>query len=172
MDKPRGKFTLILLSVTAAALLVSVPRSLRHALDRGEFYVFTADFFADLPKRLTGPGKFRFVLQPLVATILGVYSGRADARVGRPPYLFGVLFCRRSRPELLKTGFQQILNLVLMGILIDSICQWLILGASYPGAALIVGPILIAAPYGVARALLNRFTRSRSGSTNVGDKIG
>lgn len=172
MNKPRGKFTLTLFTVTVALLLCSVPQSLRQALNRGEFYVFTADFFADLPKRLTGPGRFRFVLQPLIATIVGIYSGREDARMGRPPYLFGVLFDRGSRAELLKSGFHQILNLVLMGILIDSICQWLILGVSYPGAALIIGPILIAAPYSVARALLNRFTRLRCGGTNFGDKAG
>ena len=45
-----------------------------------------------------------------------------------------------------------------MGILLDSVCQWLILGASYPGAALVVGPVLIALPYAVARALGNRVT--------------
>jgi hypothetical protein len=43
------------------------------------------------------------------------------------------------------------------------VCQWLILGASYPGAALIVGPVLIAAPYAMARALANRVTVARDG---------
>jgi hypothetical protein len=33
-----------------------------------------------------------------------------------------------------------VVNLLLMGILLDSIFQWLILGVSHPGAALIVGP--------------------------------
>ena len=41
-------------------------------------------------------------------------------------------------------------------MLVDSVCQWLILGASYPGAALVVGPVLIAFPYAAARALANR----------------
>ena len=47
---------------------------------------------------------------------------------------------------------------MLVGILLDSVCQWLILGASYLGAALLVGPVLIALPYAVARALANRAT--------------
>ena len=38
-----------------------------------------------------------------------------------------------------------------MGILLDAIAQWLILGASYPGAALVVGPMLITIPYALAR---------------------
>jgi hypothetical protein len=49
-----------------------------------------------------------------------------------------------------------------MGILLDSVFQWLILGNSYPGAALVVGPVLIVAPYSLSRALANRIARSRS----------
>jgi len=46
-----------------------------------------------------------------------------------------------------------------MGILLDAVCQWLILGASYPGpgAVLVVGPVLIVGPYTLARALANHF---------------
>ena len=64
----------------------------------------------------------------------------------------------------MQTGFATIVNLVLMGILLDSVCQWLILGRSYPGAALVVGPVLIVGPYGVARALSNRLTHRRKHS--------
>ncbi len=49
-----------------------------------------------------------------------------------------------------------------MAVLLDSVCQWLILGASYPGAALVVGPVLIAGPYAVARALANRVAKARA----------
>ena len=38
-----------------------------------------------------------------------------------------------------------------MGILLDSVFQWALLGVSYPGAALVVGPVLIALPYALAR---------------------
>jgi hypothetical protein len=154
--------TLVLAALTILVLLLSVP-ALREAYHRGGFYVFSRAFIEDIPKRLSGPGRFRFILQPLVATILGIRSGIADARNGRPPYLYGVLFNRKLRPELLKSGFATIVNLLLMGILLDSIFQWLILGSSYPGAALVMGPVLIAAPYSVARALANRGARLQSG---------
>jgi len=36
------------------------------------------------------------------------------------------------------------------------LCRWLILGTLYPGAALVVGPVLIVGPDGVARTLSNR----------------
>jgi len=77
-----------------------------------------------------------------------------------------VLFNRKLRSELLKSGFASIVNLLLMGILLDSIFQWLILGTSYPGAALVVGPVLIAGPYTLSRALANRCARRRAASTD------
>jgi hypothetical protein len=158
-------FTIILACVTLLVLVLSVPASLRDAYDRGGFYLFTRDFIEDIPKRLVGPGRFRFILQPLVAIILGIRNGLADARAGRPPYLSGMLIHRELRSELFLTGFASIANLLLMGILLDSICQWLILGISYPGAALVVGPVLIVAPYGITRSLSNRLSSAGNNLT-------
>jgi hypothetical protein len=154
--------TSILAALTLLVLALSVPRSVRDALDRGGFYIFSREFIEDIPKRLTGPGRFRFVLQPLVAILLGLRSGLADARAGRPAYLYGVLLHPGLRRELVRTGFAAVANLLLMGILLDSVFQWVILGASYPGAALVVGPVLIVLPYSLARALSNRLARARS----------
>jgi hypothetical protein len=156
-----GFVTIMLATVTLLVLLVSVPASLRDAHHRGGFYLFTRSFFEDIPKRSSGPGRFRFILQPFIATSLGIRNGIADARATRPPYLFAVLINRKLRPELLKSGFTAIVNILLMGILLDSISQWLILGTSYPGAALVVGPVLVAGPYSLSRAIANRFARLR-----------
>ena len=153
--------TLILAGLTLLVLFVSVPGALRDAYERGGFYLFSQAFLEDLPKRLTGPGRFRFVLQPLVATLLGIRSGIADARAGRPPYLLGLLTDGEHRRELMRDGLSTVANLLLMGILLDSVFQWMILGQSYPGPALIVGPVLITAPYALARALSNRAARAR-----------
>jgi hypothetical protein len=157
----RKRSTLVLAGLTLLVLLLSVPAALRDAFDRGGFYLFSRAFLEDLPKRLTGPGRFRFVLQPLVATLLGIRSGVADARAGRPPYLLGLATDRERRRELARDGLSTVANLVLVGVLLDSVFQWMILGASYPGPALIVGPVLITAPYVIARALANRLTRAR-----------
>ena len=157
------RLTLILAVLTVLALAFSIPGSLRAALERGNFYVFSSEFLVDLPKRLFGPGRFRFVLQPTVAIVLGILAGRADARAGRVPYLYGLVLGGEERAHLVRSALGHVANLLLMGILVDSVCQWLILGASYPGAALVVGPVLIAAPYSVARALANRATTMRDG---------
>jgi len=155
------RVTLILAGLTLAVLVLSVPGSLRDAFDRGGIYLFSIAFLEDIPKRLTGPGRFRFILQPSIAIALGIWGGVADARTGRPPYLSGILFHRDARRELLRSGFESVVNLLLMGILLDSVFQWLILGQSYPGAALLMGPVLIVLPYSLARALSNRFARAR-----------
>jgi hypothetical protein len=157
----RRHATVILADLTLLVLALSLPGSLRDAFDRGGIYLFSRAFLEDIPKRLAGPGRFRFVLQPVLATILGIRSGLADARAGRPPYLYGVLMHRRLRRELVRTGFETIANLLFMGILLDAVFQWLILGVSHPGAALVVGPVLIGGPYAVARALSNRCARWR-----------
>lgn len=153
--------TLVLAGLTLLVLVLSLPGALRDALDRGGIYLFSRAFLEDLPKRLTGPGRFRFVLQPLIATLLGIRSGIADAQAGRPPYLLGLATDAERRGELARDGFATVTNLLLMGVLLDAVLQWVILGVSHPGAALVVGPVLIATPYGVARALANRVASSR-----------
>ena len=148
--------TLILAGLTLLVLLVSVPASLQAAHEQGGFYLFSRACLEDIPTRLEGPGRFRFVLQPLIAIILGIRGGRADYRAGRPAYLYGLVFHGSLRAELFRSALAHVANIMLMGILVDSVCQWLILGISYPGAALVVGPVLIMLPYSVARALSNR----------------
>ena len=163
MKRTPSNVTIILAGLTLLVLVLSAPASLRDAYNRGGFYLFSRSFIEDIPGRLTGPGWFRFILQPLVAAFLGIKNGIADAGCGRPPYLFGVLFNQSLRRELLASAFTTVVNLLLMGILLDSVFQYIILGASYPGAALVVGPTLVAAPYAVARALTNRISRLRNG---------
>ncbi len=176
MSAARRRLTLVLAVLTLLALSASVPESLREAWERGGFYVFTREFFVDLPRRLTGPGRFRFLLQPALAIALGVAAGRADARAGRPPYLYALLLGGGDRRALLREAYRSIAHLLLAGVLVDSVCQWLILGTSYPGAALVVGPVLIALPYAAARALANRVARAGAarlaGRRPLGDDAG
>jgi hypothetical protein len=154
------RLTLLLAGLTLLALVLASPGALREALERGQVYIFTSSFLADIPKRLAGPGRFRFILQPALATFLGIRAGIADARAGRVPYLLALFLGAGARRELVMSGLRTIVNLLLMGILLDTVFQWIILGQAYPGAALVVGPVLIAGPYAVSRALSNRAARA------------
>ena len=50
----------------------------------GGVYVFSSQFLEEL---FAGPGRFRFIMQPVLAILLGVRGGLADARAGNPTYL-------------------------------------------------------------------------------------
>ena len=148
--------------VTAAAVLIlvaAIPSALRDTFETGRVYLFSSQFLDELPQRLTGPGRFRFVLQPIVAILLGWRGGLSDARAGRPPYLYGLLLGGENRKELLRSGLAAIRDLLAIGIVLDAVAQLLIYGQVHPGAALVVGPVLIGIPYAVARALTNRVAR-------------
>ena len=146
---------------TLAVLVAAAPGALRDAWERGGIYLFSWEFLEDLPRRLTGPGRFRFVLQPLVAILLGVRAGHGDARAGRPPYILAVIAHAQHRRQMLAETARGLANIVLFGILLDAVAQWLILGVAHPGAALVVGPVLIGLPYAFARAVSNRISRLR-----------
>jgi hypothetical protein len=148
--------------VTAIAVLIlaaAIPSALQDTLDTGRVYLFSREFFGELAQRFTGPGRLRFVLQPLVAIVLGYRDGRSDARAGKQPYLYGLILGGEDRRELLRSGMAAVRTLVAVGIVLDALAQLLIYRLVHPGAALVVGPVLICIPYAVARALTNRLAR-------------
>jgi hypothetical protein len=159
--------------LTGLAILIlasAIPSAIQEALESGRIYLFSWDFLADLPKRLTGPGRLRFILQPTVAMILGIRGGRVDARAGRPPYLFGLFFHAEHRGEYLRTGLTAIRDIVAIGIILDAVAQFLIFRQVHPFAALVVGPVLIGGPYAIARGLSNRWARQPGGVKQASDE--
>src|SRR5207247_668330 len=137
----------LLAGLTLLVLVLSLPGSLRDAFDRGGMYLFSRAFFEDIPRRLTGPGRFRFLMQPVIATLLGIRSGLADARAGRPPYLYRVLFRRDLRGEPMRTGIETVGNPLLRGSLPGAVVQWSMPGGTHPGAAPGGGPGRIGATH-------------------------
>jgi hypothetical protein len=144
-----------------AILLAFTPHALYRVFKTGDPYLFTNAFFGDMLARLHGPGRFRFILQPTVAILLGIRDGRKDARTGAVPFLWGLIFHKELRPQLLKHGLTAVRNIVAIAILLDLISQYLIFHSVRPGAALVLGPVLIGLPYSFARALANRASRRR-----------
>lgn len=148
--------------VTAITILViafAMVAALLDTIETGRVYIFSRQFLEEMPRRFTGPGRFRFILQPAVAIILGVRGGMADARAGNPPYLFGLLLAKGRRRELLRSGAAAIRNLLAAGIIMDLAFQLVLYRSVHPGAALLVGPIFICGPYALSRAISNRMTR-------------
>jgi len=149
----------IITGVAVLVLAAAIPDAIRDTLESGRVYLFSREFLADLPARLTGPGRFRFVLQPAMAILLGLRGGLADARAGRPPYVMGLLFDPLHRRGYVRSGLTTIRDLVAIGIILDVVAQFLIFRQVHPGAALMIGPVLITMPYALARAVTNRVSR-------------
>ena len=150
----------ILSGVVIAILVVALPGAILKIVHSGDLYLFTEHFFQDILARLSGPGRIRFILQPTVAIILGTRSGMKDARAGLPPFLWGLFFHGEHRRELLRSSLASTRNLLAIAILLDLVSQFLIFHEIRPGAALVIGPVLIAVPYVLSRAFSNRIWRS------------
>jgi hypothetical protein len=140
-------------------VLAAIPGAFIDTYENGRVYLFSMQFLRELPERFTGEGRLRFIIQPLVASLLGIGSGIADARAGAPPYIFELLLNARSRGERLRHGLAQIRTLLALGIILDVIFQLGLYGEVHPGPAVLIGPILISIPYAIARALTNRIGR-------------
>lgn len=149
----------VLYAVVIALLLSTLPGAIRTVIHTGNPYLFTEQFLHDIFARFSGPGRLRFIVQPTVAIILGARSGIKDARESIPPFLSALAFHGKRRRELLRSAFSSIQTLVAIAILLDVISQFLIFHEVRPGAALVVGPVLITTPYSLARALTNRIVR-------------
>jgi hypothetical protein len=152
----------ILSGVVLAVLIALTPRAILRIIETGDPYLLTDQFFHDILARLSGPGRLRFIIQPTVAIILGARGGIKDASTGLPPYLWALLFHSEHRRELLRSTLRSVRNLVAVAILLDLVSQYLIFSDIRPGAALVVGPVLIGVPYALSRALANRVWRWRN----------
>jgi hypothetical protein len=126
-----------------------------------EFDTSIATFLADLAGRLNGPGTLRFVIQPLVALLLGMRDGRGDALAGRPPYGWALVFYSGHRRESARQGALSIAKPFVIALVVDAVLSYLTQGAVHPGETLVVACLLVALPYVVARAGTNRLVRRR-----------
>ena len=155
--------------LVVAILMATVPGAIGRILQTGDLYLFTRQFFEDLFARLSGPGRLRFIFQPTVAILLGSRDGLKDARMGLPSYLWALAFHVEHRREM-RTMLASLRELVAVAIFLDIISQFLIFREIHPGAAILLGPVLIGVPYALPRALSGRIARSkrfRATSTHV-----
>lgn len=162
--KIRLSLRLTLRTTVVVIILAVLPGTIRRLIHTGNLYLFTEQFFSDMAARLSGPGRFRFIMQPTVAIFLGVRDGMKDGRARIPTFLWALVFHGQHRWELLRSAFASASDLISIAILLDLIAQFLIFREIHPGAALLLGPVLIAIPYAMARTFGNWISRSRAPS--------
>jgi hypothetical protein len=115
----------------------------------------------DLIARTTGPMKFRLVLQPLMASIFAIRAGLQDAKTGKPPYFWALLWDPAHRAEMLKDGWKSVGKVFVLAIVLDVVYQIIAIRFVYPGEAIVVAFILAIVPYLILRGLVERLTRTK-----------
>jgi hypothetical protein len=118
-----------------------------------------------LIERPTGPMAFRFILQPVMAAIAALRDGINDAKSGRSPYFWTLLTDRFERGHRLYEGLISTARVVLLGLCMDAIYQWIVLKTFYPGESVIVALALAFFPYLLLRGPIARIARWRLDAT-------
>lgn len=126
--------------------------------------------WTQLLARVSGPLKFRLLLQPAMSCFLAIRFGLKDAKQGNPPYFWSLLWDRGHRLYMVKEGWKSIGKVFLLALALDVIYQIIVLRFVYPGEAIIVAIVLAIVPYLVVRGLVTRVARRWKNHVNKIDK--
>jgi hypothetical protein len=113
----------------------------------------------NLLERPSGPMTFRFILQPIMASIVAWRDGARDARTGRSPYFWTMLTNRASVGGRLQEGLIATARILLLGLVMDVIYQGIVFDTFHPGEAAIIAILLAFVPYLLLRGPAARIAR-------------
>ena len=116
----------------------------------------------DILARPGGPMTFRFILQPAMAAAMALRDGLSDARLGRRPYLWALIRGVRGpegRAGRLWEGIISTARIIILGVVMDVIYQWLVLKTFYPAQAAVIAILLAFVPYLLLRGPFHRVAR-------------
>lgn len=122
-------------------------------------YDVSVRFWEDIISRPSGPLAFRFILQPVMASLLAIRDGYKDARDGRPPYLATIIHDPVHRDARLREGLKAVSRVILLGIAMDLLYQFLVIKAFRPIEMLNVVFVLAFLPYLLLRGPAGRLVR-------------
>jgi hypothetical protein len=120
--------------------------------------------------RVSGPLKFRLVLQPLMASIFAIRAGLADARSGKSPYFWALLTDPGQRADMIKDGWKSVGKVFILALVLDIVYQIIVLRYVYAGEAIIVSFILAILPYLIVRGLATRIARKKTAAPTAPEK--
>jgi len=126
-------------------------------------YGFSAEVFEriwrNMIDRTGGPMTFRFFLQPIMASIAALYDGVKDARAGRSYYLWTILTDPAKRGGRLHEGLISTARVILLGLCMDVIYQFIEFDTFHPAEAVIIALLLAFVPYVLLRGPVARIAR-------------
>ena len=144
-----------------AVIVVAIVLFATGILWHGVSLKVVEQFWHDLVERPDGPMRFRFVLQPVMATIVAIRDGLKDARSGRSPYFATVLANPQERVGRLREGLNATARIIALGLVMDVIYQAIVFKTFYPDQALVVALVLAFVPYLIIRGVTARILRGR-----------
>lgn len=114
---------------------------------------------SQLLARVSGPMKFRLVLQPCMAAFFAIRSGLADAKAGKPPWFWELVSNPPERAGMVKEAWKRIGKVFILAVVLDVVYQLIVLRFVYVGEALIVAFVLAIVPYVLLRGPAMRVAR-------------
>jgi hypothetical protein len=114
---------------------------------------------SQLLARVSGPMKFRLVLQPCMAAFFAIRAGLADAKAGKPPWFWELVSNPPQREDMIKEAWKRIGKVFILAMVLDVVYQLIVLRTVYPGEMIIVAVILAIVPYVILRGPVVRVAR-------------
>ncbi len=115
--------------------------------------------WSDILDRPGGPMTFRFILQPAMALIAALRDGVKDARLGRTPYVWALIrgvHESQGRSGRLWEGIVSTARIIILGVVMDTLYQWVVFKTFYPVQAAVIAILLAFVPYLVFRGPIER----------------
>jgi hypothetical protein len=155
-DDPR-KLGVLAKIIVALILALIVAGIVEHGVTIPTF----VRIWHQLIERTDAPMRFRFILQPIMAAIVAIRDGITDARTGRMPFVGARLYRPGRRVVRLEEGLNATARIVLLGLVMDTIYQLIVLRQFFPAEAVIVAIVFAFVPYVIIRGPVARIARRR-----------
>jgi hypothetical protein len=110
----------------------------------------------NLAGRNSGPLHLRLFLQPLMATILAIRGGWADAWEGQPIFFWTIMREPKRTAAMFRNLWHIAGKVFLVAVVLDVIYQIIVLHWVYPIETLIVATVLALIPCMIVRGVGNR----------------
>jgi hypothetical protein len=104
-----------------------------------------------------------------MAVIAAIPDGVKDARRHRSPYFWTILHKPEERAARLNEGLNATARIILLGLVMDVIYQFIVLKNFYPNEALIIAVMLAFVPYVLIRGPAERIARRWRGRGAAGE---
>src|ERR1041385_5580385 len=104
-------------------------------------YDIVVRFWDELIARPAGPLGFRFIIQPIMASLLAFRDGYRDAKAGHTPYFWAILTKDRRRERLIQ-GISAVSRVLIIGCIADAIYQFVELDGFRPLQMMVIAFVL------------------------------